>query len=185
MDEPGPFSSGEEIMDPHGHSGAREYSIFAVVISNLPYAAMILLGSMIMLVGLEYSRWGYIAGGAYVVYGALGALWIICFLCPYCVSHGTRLCPCGYGILSARLRAKRDTALFTRKFKRHIAIIVPLWLVPVVVGSLLALNSFRWPIVILLGVFILDSFVLLPLISRSYGCNECPQKGVCPWILHK
>ena len=172
-------------MDSEGHSSAREYSILAVAISNLPYAAMILLGSMIMLVGLEYSYWGYIAGGVYVVYGALGALWIICFLCPHCVNHGTRLCPCGYGILSGRLRAKGNTALFTRKFKRHISIIVPLWFIPVVMGSVVALSSFRWPIVILLGVFILDSFVLLPLISRGRGCNECPQKEACPWIVHK
>lgn len=167
------------------HSTAREYSVFDTTIGNLPYAVMILLGSTVIWVGLKYSYWGYIAGGAYLVYGALGVFWIVHFLCPHCGSHGTRSCPCGYGILSAKFRAKGDTALFTKKFKKHIPVIVPLWFIPAVVGSVLALNSFTWPITILVAVFILHSFVVIPFVSRSHGCKTCPQSEACPWVGQK
>ena len=36
---------------------------------------------------------------------------------------------------------------------------------------------------ILLIVFVVDAFVVLPLVSRLYGCGHCPQKADCPWMI--
>jgi hypothetical protein len=30
--------------------------------------------------------------------------------------------------------------------------------------------------------FALNSFIILPLISRKYGCAHCPQRDECPWM---
>ena len=167
------------------HSAAREYSVFATAMGNLPYTVMILLGSGVVWVGLKHSCWAHIAGGAYLVYGAMGVFWIVCFLCPHCPCYATRSCPCGYGMLSAKLRPKGDTSLFANYFKKHIAAIVPLWFIPVIVGGAQMLNSFAWPTAILLGVFVLHSFVVFPLVSRSHRCKTYRQGEACSRRVHK
>ena len=161
---------------------SREYSTFSMIADNLPYAVMILVGATIIALGLKLSCWAWIAAGAYVAYGIAGALWIIILLCPYCPSYGQRSCHCGYGIISAKLRAKGDTALFRQKFRQHIPVIVPLWIIPLIVGGVVAVESFSWPLAILLGAFVLNSFVILPLLSRRRGCKDCPQREACPWM---
>ena len=169
-------------MDSNRHGVPREYSTFVAVADNLPYAVMVLVGATIIALGLNLSGWAWIAAGAYVAYGLAGALWIIIFVCPYCPSYGQRSCPCGYGTISAKLRAKGDTALFGQKFRRHIPVIIPLWIIPLIVGGVVAVKSFSWPLAILLGVFVLNSFVILPLRSKSHGCKDCPQREACPWM---
>lgn len=162
---------------------SREYSALSATVENLPYATMILLGACIMAAGFKFSTWAWIGAGAYSAFGILGPLWIILFLCPHCPSYGRRSCPCGYGVLSAKLRPKGEIALFTRQFRKHIPVIVPLWIVPVLVGGVLMSNSSSWQLAILLGAFVLDSFVLLPLRAKSHGCKCCPQRDVCPWMV--
>ncbi len=166
----------------HGHHISPKYSNLRIVLANLPYAVMVLVGMIIIALALGLSSSAWTAAGGYVVYGVVGALWIIVFLCPYCPSYGQRSCPCGYGLVSARLQPKGDTELFKKKFRQHIPVIVPLWLIPVLVGGARMLSSFSWPLAVLLGVFVLDSFVILPLISKRHGCKYCPQRGACPWM---
>lgn len=174
--------------NPHNYSPGmlsqtREHSAFSIALGNLPYAVMILLGVSITAEGLKSFSWGPIAALAYLAYGVLGSLWIILFLCPYCLIYGERSCPCGYGILSAKLRPKGDTRLFSRKFRRHIPAIVPLWIIPPLVGGIfLASHSFSWPLAILVAVFVIHSFLVLPLVSKSHGCKRCPQRADCPWM---
>lgn len=161
---------------------SREQSALSIVIGNLPYAVMILLGTIIIALGQELFWWAWSAAGAYLAYGVLGSFSIILFLCPYCPSYGERSCPCGYGILSAKLRPKGDAGLFTKKFRQHIPVIVPLWIIPVLIGGLLTFKSFSWPLALLLGTFILESFIILPLVSKSHGCKDCQQREACPWM---
>ncbi len=164
---------------------SAQHSNLHTVLANLPYTVMVLLGASIVGMALEGSGSAWIAAGAYVVYGVAGAFWIIVFLCPYCRSYGQRSCPCGYGRASARLRPKGDTRLFGQKFRQHIPVIVPLWLIPVVVGAVRILSCFSWLLAVLLGVFVLEAFVLLPLLSSQHGCSSCPQRGVCPWMARR
>lgn len=159
-----------------------EYSISRILANNIPYALMTLLGGIIFLLVLGFNFMGFAFMLLYIIYGIAGSLWIIVFMCPHCHYHGTNLCPCGYGAVSARLMAKGKVADFNRKFRRHIPVIVPLWIIPLLVGAYSLAQDFTLPMLLLLIVFAIDSFIILPLISRSYGCAHCPQKENCPWM---
>lgn len=161
---------------------SQEHSAPSILVGNLPYVVMILLGATTIALGLRLLWWTWIAASVYLAYGVLGALWIILFLCPHCPNYGDRSCPCGYGILSAKLRRKGELALFRRQFRRHIPVIVPLWIIPVVISGVVIRSSFSWPLAILLAAFVVESFVILPLVSKRHGCDRCPQREACPWM---
>jgi len=160
----------------------REYTTRQTIIANLPYAVMLLLGSVTIASAFGRSTWAWTGAVAYVAYGIAGAVWIMVFVCPYCGYYDTRSCPCGYGLLAVRLARKGSHECFAEKFRRHIPVIVPLWLIPVVCGSIALWRAFSWPMVLLLSAFVVNSYVILPLVSRRHGCKECPQKEGCPWM---
>ncbi|MBN2577544.1 MAG: hypothetical protein JXB10_00950 [Pirellulales bacterium] len=160
----------------------REYTLFQELADNIPYLLMTGLGAGILLAGGGGSGWGFAAAALYVFYALAGAVWIMVFVCPYCQFHGTRSCPCGYGRLAARLRAKNPENRFARQFRRHIPVIVPLWFIPPAAGGVFLVRDFSLKIIGLLVLFVIDAFVILPLVSRKYGCAECPQKRECPWM---
>ena len=143
---------------------------------------MILLGTAVFVVSLRGSVWGSIGGGVYLTYGIAGALWIMIFVCPYCRYWDTRACPCGYGRIAAKLRERKAADRFNEKFKKHIPVIVPLWLIPVLTGLPLVVYSFSWLLLVLLVAFVLDAFIVLPLLSVKHGCKGCPQEDTCPWM---
>jgi hypothetical protein len=160
----------------------RVYSLTDELLSNCPYITMISLGAVVLFVGVSVRLWGLFAAGAYIIYGILGTLWIILFICPYCSYWGTRSCPCGYGRIASRLREKKTDSCFTDKFKKHIPVIVPLWFIPILVGVPFVIHNFSWLLLILLVLFAFDAFAVLPLFSTKHGCKECPQKDLCPWM---
>ena len=163
----------------------REYSNAQVLINNVPYIGMIVLGAAILVMGLDRSAWGWITGAAYLTYGLVGTLWIILFICPYCNYWNMRSCPCGYGLIAAKLRERKPGNRFNEKFKKHIPVIVPLWFIPVLTGVPLVIRTFSWSLLALLVIFGIDAFVILPLFSSKHGCKECPQKDTCPWMGRK
>lgn len=160
----------------------REYSHIQEFIDNLPYIIMIISGAIIFLIGFKKSVLGWIASGLFILYGIVGTLWIIIFVCPFCHYYSTRACPCGYGQIAAKLLSQKDGNLFMEKFKKHIPIIVLLWIIPVLAGGIFLILAFSWWMVALIIIFAVDSFIILPLISRLYGCAHCPQKDTCPWM---
>lgn len=160
----------------------REYTTSQTVIANVPYVGMIVLGTATIAAGFGFSPLALAGAGIYLAYGVIGAIWIMVFVCPYCGYYATRECPCGYGMLSARIAGKGDHACFSEKFRRHIPVIVPLWLVPVVFGGIALYGSSSWWLVCLIAVFVVESCVVLPLVSKKHGCVECPQKDSCPWM---
>jgi len=160
----------------------REYTRAQTITANIPYVAMVLMGAATITFALPFSRWAWIGAGSYLVYGAVGAFWIMVFMCPYCAYYATTGCPCGYGKLSAVLVRKGDRDCFSQKFRRHIPVIIPLWLIPVACGGIALFNTFSWWLVGLLSAFFVNSFLVLPLVSRKHTCAECPQKSDCPWM---
>lgn len=167
------------------HQAIQEYSHLQEIVDNLPYTLMVLLGAVIFRTGFGSGVLGWGTAALYVVYGILGAFWIILFVCPYCHYYDTSSCPCGYGQISAKLRRKRDDSRFITKFRKHIPVIVPLWIIPVVAGVIFLIDGFSaWRLVLLIA-FVVNSFILLPLVSTKYGCAHCPQRDVCPWMKHK
>jgi hypothetical protein len=160
----------------------RVYSPLQTVAHNLPYGMMAALGAGVFLAGLGTTPWGWGIGGLYALYCAVGAMWIMVFVCPYCQFYGTRSCPCGYGWIAARLRAKSAENSFARQFRRHIPAIVPLWFIPPVAAAVFMIRDFSVGTAGLAALFAVDAFLVLPLVSRRYGCAHCPQKGDCPWM---
>ena len=158
------------------------YTKSQTIIANIPYMAMMLIGAVTIAITFDFSRLALMGAGAYFVYGIVGALWIMIFVCPYCVYYDTPGCPCGYGRISAGIVKKGDRDCFSEKFKRHIPVIVPLWLIPVVLGGIGLYRSFSWWIVGFMVVFSINSYIILPLLSRKHSCSECPQKTECPWM---
>lgn len=151
------------------------------LIDNIPYAAMLVLGAGVFASTMSHP-WNAVAAAGYVVYGLAGALWIMRFICPHCHFYATRLCPCGYGGIAPRLAPRGDGERFRRQFRRHIPVIVPLWLLPLVPGVAALVRGPRPLHVGLVLLFAVNSFVLLPLVARLYGCARCPQKATCPWM---
>ncbi len=187
-------------------SQPRQYSHIQELINNLPYIAMIALGTAVLFLSISVQLWRWVAAAAYLIYGVTGVFWIIVFLCPFCRYYDTRSCPCGYGQIAGRLRrpVTRDPSPVTRatsdegratsdvpedcfdkKFKKHIPVIVPLWFIPILVGVIALIGAFSIGLLALLIVFAVDAFVLLPLLSTKHGCKECPQRDTCPWMRKK
>ena len=160
----------------------REYTNRETTAANLPYAAMILLGATTISLSFRCAPWAMAGALAYAAAGLGGALWIMIFVCPYCAYFDTRGCLCGYGTIAARLAKKGDRECFTQKFKRHIPVIVPLWIVPVVAGGMELARAFTWSLLVLVAAFAVNSYVILPLLSKRHSCGECPQREGCPWM---
>ncbi len=158
------------------------YTKLQVTIANLPYAAMLLLGAATIACAFGGSGWAWWGGGAYFAYGVAGAVWIMVFVCPDCAYYGTRACPCGYGVISARLVKPGPRECFAEKFRQHIPVIVPLWLIPAGCGGVALYRAFSWPVVVLVSTFMVNSYLILPLVSKRHGCKECPQREGCPWM---
>jgi hypothetical protein len=163
----------------------REYTRREVAAANLPYAAMLLLGAATIALGFHHTPWVVAAALVYALYGVGGAVWIMIFVCPYCAYYGTRGCPCGYGVVAARLVRKSELECFAQKFKRHIPVIVPLWIIPVAAGVVALVQSFNGWLLGLVGVFAVNSYVVLPLLAQRHSCGDCPQREGCPWMSAK
>jgi hypothetical protein len=163
----------------------REYTRREAVVANLPYAAMVLIGSGTIASSLDRSLWTLAGAVGYVIYGVAGALWIMVFMCPYCAYYASKGCPCGYGTIAARLVPRGERECFSEKFKRHIPVIVPLWLIPVAYGAWSLWQSFSWGLFGLVSLFAVNSYVILPLVSKKHGCSDCPQRDDCPWMTQK
>jgi len=160
----------------------REYSKLETTVANIPYVGMILVGTVTIAYAGAFSAWRLAGAGCYLVYGVLGAFWIMIFVCPYCHYYATKGCPCGYGMISARIIKKGDQDCFAQKFKRHIPVIIPLWIIPAAYGGVVLCKSFSWLLLGLVLAFIIESWIILPIVSRKHGCVECPQKDQCPWM---
>ena len=169
-------------QDLRGCGLPRGYTLGHVIVHNVPYVLMVLLGASVLVLGLQGSAWAWTTGASYGFYGVAGALWIMFFVCPYCRYYDTQHCPCGYGRIAVKVRSRRDGHRFAEKFRKHIPVIVPLWVVPLLAGVGCAVWQFNWPLLAVLAVFVIDAFFVLPLVARKYGCAHCPQADSCPWM---
>jgi hypothetical protein len=146
---------------------------------------MLALGAAVLFRSLGGFAWGPVATAGYVLYGLAGAVWIMVFVCPFCRFWDTDSCPCGYGRIAARLRGRQPGDRFSEKFKKHISVIVPLWLLPFVAAGPVLVRGLPWGLAALSAAFVLDAFVILPRFSAQHGCRDCPQRQVCPWMKGK
>lgn len=160
----------------------QKYSKLCTIIDNIPYIGMLVIGAVTIASSFSFSTYGVIGAVSYILYGILGSLWIMVFVCPHCHGYGNDGCPSGYGKVSAKMVEKKDQKYFAQKFRKHITVIVPLWIIPAVCGVIELIQSFSWLMLFLVLIFIVDAWVILPMLSKKQGCAKCPQKKQCPWM---
>ena len=151
-------------------------------ICNLPYILMAAIGASALYFSFPEGAWQWLAPTLYLAYSVAGAFWLILFVCPYCACYGSASCPSGHGMLAAKLRPRKSGGSFPKQFRKHIPVIVPLWLIPLVIGAVHLIGAFSWGLTALLVAFGADAFALLPMVSTRKGCAYCPQKANCPWM---
>lgn len=148
-------------------------SPWSILLDNAKMAAMYALG-VLLVAGV----W-WLLGALYLAY-CFFSLWLyIRLICPSCLCYHTATCRSGYHIF-ARRYPPADAAVFARRFKRHVVWLYPVWFVPPLAAIYLFLTAFSWGTVILLALFSLVSFVLLPYISRAHSCKTCANVAHCP-----
>jgi hypothetical protein len=161
----------------------KEYTQLEAFLDNLPYILMAIFGAAININIFKFSIPGIVFSFVYVAYCAIGAIWLMIFVCPYCHYFNTKFCPCGYGQIAAKFREKSPEVMFSEKFKKHIIVIIPLWIIPLIEGLIFLIRDYNLILLILVIAFAVNSFIILPLLARIYGCGHCPQKNDCPWMI--
>jgi hypothetical protein len=161
--------------------GKEQSKRFVIFMENLPYVLMILLGASIFILGFAFSFTAWLSAGLYVVYGIIGAFWIITFVCPYCHNFGSG-CFSGHGQISAMFRQKKDERLFAIKFKKNIPVIIAIYVIPVIAGVVFLVYSFSYAVLALIILFAINSYWVAPEVSKKYACANCSVRDECPWM---
>jgi hypothetical protein len=130
--------------------GPSRSSIF---VEDLPYALMILLGVLIFQVTLDFSLTAWLSTVAYIIYGIVVVFWMVAFVCPYCQNFGST-CPSGHGQISARFKRKQDEKLFARKINKSMPAVIPIYVIPIVIGAVAFVFSFNFLVLILVALFV-------------------------------
>ncbi|MFC2103903.1 hypothetical protein ACFLS4_00955 [Bacteroidota bacterium] len=150
--------------------------LWLVLLDNIPTLTMYILGTIIIsLISINYSF-------VFIFYSLISIIWFWARICPFCHYHGTLACPCGYGVISAKLFAKKEGKSFRTVFKSNIIVLFPSWFIPPIVGIYLLIKNYSIGLLILVSSFIVVGFILIPFISKKVGCKDCEIKEDCPWM---
>ena len=155
---------------------SRKIPLWLVLLDNIPTLLLFLLGFLII---YQVSFTGAIAFGIYAV---LSVVWFWAKICPYCHHYDTLSCPCGYGVISAKIFKRKDSTLFKKKFRRNIGVQFPNWFIPFAIAIYLLITKYSVEILILTISFSLIGFAIIPVISKQVGCKNCEIKKDCPWM---
>jgi len=139
----------------------------------LPYYLTVFLGTLILV--LCFGAWGL----SYILITISGLFWLWARICTHCYGYGSKACPSGYGLISARFFKRSQKRDFNRAFKTNIWVIALQWFIPLFVGIYCMIRSFNPIHTGILFVFVLLGFVYLPISSKKNECKKCPQV-TCP-----
>jgi hypothetical protein len=155
---------------------SRKIPLWLVLLDNIPTLLLFLLGFLII---YQVSLTGAIVFGTYAV---LSVIWFWAKICPYCHHYNTLSCPCGYGVISAKIFKRKDSILFKKNFRRNIGVQFPNWFIPFAIAIYLLITKYSVEILILTISFSLIGFAIIPVISKQVGCRNCEIKEDCPWM---
>jgi hypothetical protein len=173
--------TGTEVAPVAGSAHWGEGKAFTILVENIPYAAMILIGAAVFLLGFGLTLTGWLSAALYAAYGVIGALWIIVFVCPYCPNFGSE-CFSGHGQVSEMFMQKKDQGRFAKEFKKNIPVIIPIYAIPMVAGLAFFGLSFSYLVLLCAIAFAVNSYAIAPLVSRRVACSKCTVKDECPWM---
>ena len=122
----------------------------------------------------------WLAALAYLGYCIISILLYMALICPYC-AHYQGGCPSGYHLVAARLFKPKSGRTFAQQFRSQIALMLPTWLIPPIVGGYLLVTRHSWTAGALTALFCLCGFVLLPIMWMQVTCKKCKNAEACPW----
>jgi hypothetical protein len=155
---------------------SRKIPLWLVLLDNIPTIFLFILGFLII------NIISIIAAILFAIYAVVSVIWFWARICPYCHHYETHACPCGYGIISSKLFSRKDSSLFKNVFKRNILIVFPNWFIPFFVGIYLLITQYSVKVLVLMIIFSIIGFLIIPLISKLVGCKNCEIKEDCPWM---
>jgi len=154
----------------------KEIPLWLVLLDNIPTLMLFVLGFLII---NKLTTAGAVIFAFYTVFSVV---WFWARICPYCHHYGTRACPCGYGVISSGLFARKDPKSFQKVFKRNLVVVFPNWFVPLGAAVFLLVTDYSVPVLILTICLCVIGFVIIPAISKLVGCKNCEIKEDCPWM---
>lgn len=155
---------------------SRKIPLWLVLLDNIPTAFLFILGFLIINIISTF------AAILFAIYALASVVWFWARICPYCHHFETYACPCGYGIISSKLFSRKNSVIFKKIFKRNILIVFPNWFIPFFVGIYLFLTQYSFKVLVLMIIFSITGFLIIPLISKFVGCKNCEIKEDCPWM---
>jgi hypothetical protein len=155
---------------------SRKIPLWLVLLDNIPTLFLFIIGFLII------NQLSTLLAIIFAVYALLSVVWFWARICPYCHHFETHACPCGYGAISSKLFARKDSKAFKKVFKRNILIVFPNWFIPFGIAIYLLITDYSTQILILTIIFSVIGFIIIPLISRLVGCKNCEIKDDCPWM---
>jgi hypothetical protein len=145
-----------------------------IALDNSPYALSAVLGFFVLLP----IHWALAVLELVAV--VAGPLWMIRTVCPHCYHMNGVDCKSGYSKLAARIAPPGDPAKFKRAFTRNTIAVYPVWFLPLA-GAVYIVATGGVPPLIPLVLFILVSFVIIPVKTRTVNCRKCANRKNCPW----
>jgi hypothetical protein len=150
------------------------YGLSYRLADNSPYIATGVVGALICL----QVHWALAV--VEIIASVLGPLWIIVRVCPTCLLYDNPACSSGYGLVSARLMDKGDTERFGHVFSHNLYAVIPMWFLPLASGIYLYIIGENVPWLLMI-VFVVVAFVIVPMKARYVTCAKCPRSSTCPW----
>jgi hypothetical protein len=158
---------------------AKKIPFWLVLLDNIPTLLLFGLGFFII------NQVSLLAAIAFGIYAFFSIVWFWAKICPYCHHYDTLACPCGYGIISARIFKRKGNKSFRKVFRRNIGIQFPNWFIPLAIAIYLISTDYTKTILYLTIFFVIIGFIIIPAISKLVGCKNCEIKEDCPWMAGK
>lgn len=122
--------------------------------------------------------WNWLLAPAYLALGLLSNVVYMAKICPYCGHYGLGTCKAGFHLLSGGRFKPQPGQTFAKQFRKWVWVMFPGWFLPPLAGIVLLLQRFSWTVLILLVLFCVVGFWVLPQDSKRH-CDDCDMVD-CP-----
>jgi hypothetical protein len=165
-------------MDPKTNPQLKRlrYTNAQMLVHNMPLLTMFVLGVILTVFFSIY------LAIFFIIYLIISNYLYMALICGYCHHYGTRTSLCGYGLLAKRITKRKSYKEFGSNFKKYIAVMFPNWFLPFIVGIYVLYLSFDWIILIILIIFSVIGFAVVPYFSKTESCETCKIRDSCPWM---
>jgi len=134
------------------------------------YVALIALGAATLYLAIGEAPLNWIIAAAFVVYAPVAGY---IFAARGCGNSAHR----SVGAVPGHAGEKRTAA-----FLLHLPILLPAWLAPPIVAGVALSAEWSVALAAVAAAFLVEAFIVLPLVARLAVCVRCPQRHGCPFM---